>query len=192
MKMGNKEEHYEPGLFARMKKGVIETGLAAIVTVGLVGCGFESARAPKKEIGDNERATSVIAFYSYRDRNYEIYVMNEDGSNQRNLTNNLGSDRNPSWSPDGKKIAFDSNRDGDVEVYVVNADGSNQKRLTNNPGYDFVSSWSPDGKKIVFDSYRDGNREVYVMNADGSNQKRLTNNPRDDMSPSLMVKIQEF
>jgi len=59
------------------------------------------------------------------------------------LTNNPGSDRYPSWSPDGKKIVFNSHRDGNMEVYVMNADGSNQRNLTNNPGGDRNPSWSP-------------------------------------------------
>src|SRR5215213_4575212 len=48
----------------------------------------------------------TIAFTSARDGNYEIYKMNEDGSNQTNLTNNAASDIMPAWSPDGTKIAF--------------------------------------------------------------------------------------
>ena len=125
-----------------------------------------------------------IAFDSDRDGNREIYVMNADGSEQRNLTNNSADEGYSSWSPDGKKIAFDSDRDGNDETYVMNADGSEQRRLTNNPANDGFPSWSPDGKKIAFDSDRDGNREIYVMNADGTNQRNLTNNPADDRSSS--------
>ncbi len=51
-------------------------------------------------------AQGKIAFTSFRDGNQEIYVMNADGSNQINLTNNLGFDSNPSFSPNGSKIAF--------------------------------------------------------------------------------------
>jgi Tol biopolymer transport system component len=58
--------------------------------------------------------------------------MNDDGSNQRNLTNSPGEVTTPSWFPDGSKIAFTSDRDGNREIYKMNADGSNQTRLTNN------------------------------------------------------------
>ena len=47
-------------------------------------------------------AQARIAFMSDRDWNWEIYVMDDDGGNQRNLTNNPGDDKYPSWSPDGK------------------------------------------------------------------------------------------
>ena len=71
-----------------------------------------------------------IAFRSYRDGNSEIYVMDTDGGNQRNLTNNPGSgDMSPAWSPDGQRIAFNSDRDGNEEIYVMDADGSNQRNL---------------------------------------------------------------
>jgi Tol biopolymer transport system component len=73
-------------------------------------------------------------FPSRRDGNWEVYVMNPGGSDQRNLTRNPGNDGRQgwgaAWSPDGRKITFVSDRDGTYEVYVMNADGSGQRRLT--------------------------------------------------------------
>ena len=83
-----------------------------------------------------------IAFMSDRDGhfnilggllNYEIYVMDADGGNPQNLTNDPNSDSTPSWSPDGERIAFSSYRDGNAEIYVMDNDGGNQQKLTNNP-----------------------------------------------------------
>ena len=147
-------------------------------------------------------AQAQIAFQSNRDRNYEIYVMDDDRKNPRNLTNHPDSDLAPSWSPYGTRIAFMSNRDGHVrmggglptfEVYVMDADGGNQQNLTNDPNSDLSPSWSPDGKRIAFVSYRDGKvhaihgwptSEIYVMDADGGNQQRLTENRDWDYAPS--------
>ena len=56
----------------------------------------------------SESGGGVIAFTSERDGNREIYIMNADGSDQRNLTNNPARDAWPTWSPDGTQIAFNS------------------------------------------------------------------------------------
>ena len=146
-------------------------------------------------------AQARIAFVSDRDRNYEIYLMDDNGKNQRNLTNHPDRDLAPSWSPDGKRIAFISDRDGHVpkgrvlpnfEIYVMDADGRNQQNLTNHPSHDSSPSWSPDGKRIAFVSGRDRfldihgfpTSEIYVMDADGENPQNLTNNRNDDGAPS--------
>ena len=91
-----------------------------------------------------------IAFESDRDGNWEIYVMNADGTNQTRLTSPPAENGGHAWSPDGSKIAFTSKRDGNDEIYVMNADGTSQMRLTNNPAEDLGPSWSPDGSKIGF------------------------------------------
>jgi len=125
---------------------------------------------------------SLIAFDGYLG---DIYVMNPDASNRRQLTINPAADEEPTWSPDGTQIVFNSDRDGNNEIYVMNSsDGSNQIRLTNNPASDKHPVWSPDGTTIAFDSNRDGNREIYVMNAaDGTNLRNLTNSLTVDSNP---------
>ena len=116
----------------------------------------------------------MIAFTSERDGNSEIYIMNEDGSDQRNLTHHPASDDAPHWSPDGSQIAFSSDRSDDYDIYIVDADGASLQRLTQNPAVDAHPTWSPDGTRIAFVSLRDGNAEIYAVNADGSNLQRLT------------------
>src|SRR5204863_5095230 len=82
-----------------------------------------------------------LAFTSVRDGNWEIYVMNADGSGQTRLTNNAATDDVSAWSPGGAKIAFASNRDGNYEIYVMNADGTGQTRLTNTVADEFSPAW---------------------------------------------------
>ena len=121
---------------------------------------------------------SMIAFRrGNRVDSSEIYVMDADGSNAVNLTNNATDDYQPAWSPDGSKIAFGSYRNGNSEIYVMDADGSNAVNLTNNAARDDQPAWSPDGSKIAFGSDRNGNREIHVMNADGSDHFNLTTTP---------------
>jgi Tol biopolymer transport system component len=118
----------------------------------------------------------------------EIFVVNADGSGQRNLTGNLGGD-SPAWSPDGQTIAFSTTRDNPniPNLYVMNADGSGQRRVTQDPIPAWEASWSPDGRRLafasgvqVYPSYPD----IYLVNVDGSGQQQLTRHPLQDQEPA--------
>jgi Tol biopolymer transport system component len=134
-----------------------------------------------------EQVDPLVTFsFDNSGTNYEVYVMNSDGSGRTNITNRpLSDDYNPDWSPDRRKIAFTSTRDdGNFEIYIMNADGTQQVNISNDPGYDANPAWSPDGSKIAFVSNRNGaDTEIYVMDADGGNVTRLTQDPADDMAP---------
>ena len=139
---------------------------------------------PFIEIGPPLPPSGRIAFESGRDGNWEIYVMNADGSDVARLTDYGGDDVSPAWSPNGQRIAFSSWRDGLTEIYVMNADGSDVARLTDYGGDDVSPAWSPNGQRIAFSSGRDGQTEIYVMNADGSGVARLTDHAAEDVYPA--------
>jgi dipeptidyl aminopeptidase/acylaminoacyl peptidase len=124
-----------------------------------------------------------LAFASFRPGNYDVYVMNADGSGQTRLTADPGHEGAPDWSPDGSMIAFFSNREGRANIYVMDADGGRQRQLTADPVGATTPAWSPDGTKIAFAGFRDGNGEIYVIDADGTNETRLTANAALDFAP---------
>ncbi len=81
-----------------------------------------------------------LAFVANHTGNDEIWLMNQDGSNQRQVTYNEWQwDKHPSFSPDGQRIAFYSNRSGPRQIWAMNADGSNQVNLSNNQ----TDAWDP-------------------------------------------------
>jgi Tol biopolymer transport system component len=131
------------------------------------------------------QAGSKIAFVSNRDGNNEIYIMNPDGTDQVNLTNNLADDNDPAFSPDGAKILFRSDRGGNTDIYLMNADGSDPINLTNDVDLDSSPRFSPDGSRIIFGSRGTGLSDVYAMDIDGSNRVNLTNDPDSDGSPQF-------
>ena len=107
-----------------------------------------------------------LAFWSSRDGNQEIYVMEADGSGQTNLTNSPSDEGWPSWSPDGGRIAFDR----DDEVFVMNADGTAEELIAT--GSD--PSWSPDGEWLAFSAQEGARSEIVVARTDGSQRTNLT------------------
>jgi Tol biopolymer transport system component len=83
-----------------------------------------------------------IAFQSDLDGDPEIFVMNADGTNVRQLTRNALWDEGPAWAPDGAKLAFSSGAgDLTLDIHTMNADGSDVRRLTNYPGRDESPDW---------------------------------------------------
>ncbi len=135
-----------------------------------------AAPAPTLPPPTSAPTQNKIVFQSNRDGDFEIYIMDNSGGNQIQLTNNSIDDNYPAVSPDGRQIVFQSYRDGNWEVYVMNLDGSQPRRLTNNPADDRLPTWSPDGQQIAFISDRDGDFDLFTMNTDSSNVRQVTNN----------------
>ena len=130
---------------------------------------------------------------------FEVYVMNPDGSNRQNVTDeNPITDYNPLWTPDGRQILYESERlgqtfDDTFELYLMNPDGSGKTLLVaNGRPEDIPKGYHPDGSQITFSSNRDapfnaqgiGNNEIYKMNADGTDQVRLTTHTASDLWPT--------
>ena len=98
--------------------------------------------------------TPKILFTSSRDGNYEVYIMNPDGSEQMNLTQHRASDFGAMWSPTGEQILFVSDRQGTRvrDLYLMDTDGSNVRRVFKKKIRASRGSvtWSPDGKQFAY------------------------------------------
>jgi Tol biopolymer transport system component len=99
----------------------------------------------------------------WRPTSLEIFVMNRDGSNLRQVTNLGRASFAPFFFPDGKRIIFSSNYDDpkqrNFDLYAINVDGSGLERITDNPTFDGFPMFSPDGTRLAFASNRLNTRE---------------------------------
>lgn len=129
-------------------------------------------------------SNSKIAFISNAQGNKDVYMMDYDGHNAIQLTNDKSIDLSPSWSPDTTKIAYVSYKRGNPDLFVVDIKTRANKSIASFPGQNAAPSWSPDGKYIAASLTKDGNGEIYILSADGNGTpRRLTFNRWIDTSP---------
>lgn len=113
----------------------------------------------------------------------ELYEMSLNGKTIIRLTNNKLEERDPRWSPNGKKIIFSAIGaiNDNSDIYIMNSDGTNLTRVTNS-GENLFPSWSPDGSKIVYSSYKNASDgfDICIIDTTGANKKQIThlNEPR--------------
>ncbi len=155
--------------------------MCTIVCLAIVaiGCGDDGNGS-----GNDGNWKNKIICEAKNASNYDIYIMNEDGSEMKNLTNTPTQDeRAPRWSPDGVKNYFQKKEaDNKYYLYSMFNDGSGQTKISNTPVKDFQFDISSDCSKIAFvgtDQY-----DIYVVNVDGTSLTKLTNNPQNDACPS--------
>jgi serine/threonine protein kinase len=132
-----------------------------------------------------------IAFASDRSGTTQIWVMNLDGSNPRQVTDILEGACQPAWSPDGLRLVFISPCERNQESYpgaglfAINDDGADLIPLPTVPGGDYDPSWSPDGKSIIFTSLRNSGRpRLYKLTLEDGSVERLSEQYSRDMQPA--------
>lgn len=126
-----------------------------------------------------------LVYESTRDGNWEIYIVDLLTGLETRLTDNPGSDINPSWSTDGSKILFQSDRGGFWQIYELDLNTAHIRALGDGMHIELDPQYSPDGKHILFRSYRRSNHStLYMMNADGSGLKIISDFRAESLNAS--------
>jgi Tol biopolymer transport system component len=112
-----------------------------------------------------------IAFSSRRSGNFDVYVMNADGTGTVRVTSAKENESHPTWSASGQRLAFVR----DEDIYTIAADGSDLRRISDPSADESDPAWSPDGSWIAYVRREPGTaaREVWLMRPDGSNRHRV-------------------
>jgi Tol biopolymer transport system component len=109
---------------------------------------------------DSADFRALLARHVVRPSQMDLWVMNADGSNQRQVTHLPGASFAPFFTPDGARIIFASNfkepQSRNFDLYLVNPDGTGLEPVTTSPEFDSFPMFSPDGTKLVWASNRHG------------------------------------
>jgi TolB protein len=125
-----------------------------------------------------------IAFVSTLSGNKEIYTIDFDEHDLRQITNNGSINLSPAWSPNGTVIAFTSYIKRNPDLYLFDLTRSVQTRLSTNPGLNAAPAWSPDGSRMALMMRREGNAEIFIINRNGTHPRRLTKSWSSEASPT--------
>jgi len=133
-----------------------------------------------------------IVFCSNRDGHLNLYIMDADGSNVRQLTNTKDCyNGGPFFSPDGKRVIFRADRQKKdwLQIYVINTDGTGERQLTDTQGVNWGPYWHPDGKHVIYSGADHSNPTVrpnydlHVLNVETQKEARVTFAPGADVLP---------
>ncbi len=122
-------------------------------------------------------ATKIV-FQSNWNGNWDIFIMDSDGSNIKQLTFKESNEITPTVSPNGMFISYVSDAIGSNQIYIMDIDGSNDKRITNNKAENIHPFWHPNENKIIFNSNRvtSSSFEIFEIDLNQRKTKRLTFN----------------
>ncbi len=149
------------------------------LTKSLEGKSFKAAWFPTED---------KILFSNNQNGNTDIYSVDVNGENLKQLTNHQGNEESGAISPDGKYLIFSSNQEGknNQELYIQMMETGEVQNITNTPNWELIGRWSGDGKRIYFGSNKDGNWELYVYHLQSKKTKRLTFDTAFDGDPRVL------
>ncbi|HEX8255061.1 MAG TPA: hypothetical protein VF846_18110, partial [Thermoanaerobaculia bacterium] len=124
-----------------------------------------------------------IAFASNRTGQWEIWLMDWDGQNQRQISRHGALSILPSWSPDNERMVYTSFARGTSDMYIINRRGAGRMRVATTLGLNTSATFSPLGNDIAFVGSVSGNPDIYLIKDDGSNLRRLTSTSSIESTP---------
>ena len=113
-----------------------------------------------------------------------LWTMPAEGGAARAITDIFLDARQPSWSPDGRRIAFQAYRDSTWQIWTVNADGQELRPVTSSPFDDREPAWSPDGGRLAFSSDRSGSYDIWVVTLATGAVRQITTAASNEFMPS--------
>lgn len=126
---------------------------------------------------------SQIAFASNRSGNWEVWLMDWDGANQRQITRHGALSILPSWSPDNERMVYTSFARGTSDMYIINRRGGGRMRINSGLALNTSATFSPVSNDIAFVGSVRGNPDIYLIKDDGSNLRRLTTTTSIESTP---------
>jgi Tol biopolymer transport system component len=182
-------------IFSRVKR--LATGKSMLLVastalaVVLASCAEQKGgTAPTKPASTSHNGKIAFVRLDNRVGEFDIFVVEPDGTGLRKLTTKPVLATSPDWSPNGKRLAFDRLTKTSGGIYTVNSEGGGLRKLTDPPEgfWDSEPSWSPDGTKIAFtrtSGKGPGRPDVFTMNADGTHMRKLTGKTEGAYSPDF-------
>jgi TolB protein len=144
----------------------------------------------KRVTGEEGYFDTRVAYVSesgpLNNRNKRIAIMDQDGANNRYITDGSTIALTPRFSPTLQEIVYMAygDRNSPPKVYLQNVDSNRRELMGNFPGMSFAPRFSPDGTKVAMSLSQDGRTNLYEMDVRGRGVRRLTNTPAIDTSPS--------
>jgi len=130
-----------------------------------------------------------IYFVSDRTGHKEIWSMDPDGSNQKQITSFKSISIMPAVSPDGAKIAFTSFARGNPAIFILSTETGRRLSFYNQvASLNATPDFTPDGKQILYASSASGYAQIYVANLDGSSLKRISSSRAIEVEPKVNPK----
>ena len=126
---------------------------------------------------------SQIAFASNRTGNWEIWLMDWDGANQRRITSHGTISILPSWAPDNERMVYTSFARGTSDMYIINRRGGGRTRVNSGLALNTSATFSPVSNDIAFVGSVSGNPDIYLIRDDSTNVRRLTSSSSIESTP---------